>query len=254
MIEVREASSVEDIPYQSLQAKLCHTEDVHDVLLARLKFTRGGALRFLPGQFVQLTLPSGATALLPISSCPCESATIEMHLPLNHAESHQTRDSELLEAEFGQSLFGLNKRDRIGVTGPMGGVSVSQAPVAPQLFLATDIEFRHLQGLIEHLFNLDTESPIGLVWLNLNGRTPYRDNLCRSWADAMDNFNYWRGQSVAELQNQMSAEAMKKFVGATVYCASAPDDALHSVLRTTLKPNRIVPLNHLADNRYSSHD
>lgn len=246
VIEVHEASSVEDIPVQNLQAKICHIEHLDKVLLARLKFTRGNALRFLPGQCVQLSLPNDMSLTLPISSCPCESSVIEFHLISQGTGSLLEEANDRKEVEFGKSFLRLGSRDRVRVVGPFGGVAIAAAPCTPQLFLATGIEFRFLQGLIEQLFSLETAAPMALLWLGSDEIPRYRSNLCRSWSDVMDEFKYLSASSIGSLMEKIDTSMLNNFSGATIYCVGAEHEILSSLLQRGLECGQVIDLDRLA--------
>jgi CDP-4-dehydro-6-deoxyglucose reductase len=232
IIEVSEATSVEDIPRQSLQAKICQQKHIDNILQITLKFTRGNALRFLPGQFVRLQLPCNSAITLPISSCPCESSSIELHLHTKkdaYVYSNSANTDEVKEYAFADRLLKGSSRNKVLVDGPIGGVSLSKAPAKPQLFLAEGIEFRGLQGLIEQLFNLETDAPIALIWLSTQHTNHYRANLCRSWADAMDNFSYIPLDNITKLPNCFDSAFLDTYHNASLYHTHAESSLLSGI-------------------------
>ncbi len=245
VIEVSEANSVEDIPQQTLQAKICQQSQIENILQIKLKFTRGNALRFLPGQYVQLKLPCDTAITLPISSCPCESTTIELHLhtqKTDNALSECISNNTINEYEFCEKILTGNGPRRIEVEGPFGGVSLSKPPSNPQLFLAEGIQFRVLQGLIEQLFNLETESEIALLWASTKHTKHYRSNLCRSWADAMDNFTYIASDETKALSSSINTAFLEKYKNATIFHADADTPILAALKQAKLPVERTVDL------------
>jgi len=148
-IDVLVATSVDDIPEQQLQAKLCRIEHKPDVSIVAFKFTRGKALRFLPGQRVKLTLASGDTVELPIASCPCDAQYVEFHLFANTAHKDDS-------GQFGESVFSkINERKRVSI-----------------------------------MLNDESDVPCCLLWKASENVPQYRSNLCRSWHDAFDQFDF----------------------------------------------------------------
>lgn len=245
IIEVAEATSVEDIPQQSLQAKICQQNQIGDILQLTLKFTRGNALRFLPGQYVQLKLPCRTEITLPISSCPCESTTIELHLLTHNTDQGKSENipgNDVNEYEFAEKILNGPGRRKVEVNGPIGGVSLSTPPANPQLFLAEGIQFRVLQGLIEQLFNLETESEIALLWVSTEHTDHYRSNLCRSWADALDNFTYIPTDSVQALSKAAITAFLTRFKNATIYHCGADTSILSALSDMELPVEQAVNL------------
>jgi CDP-4-dehydro-6-deoxyglucose reductase len=77
----------------------------------------------------------------------------------------------------------------VRITGPSGGFVFDLASRAPVLFVAWADAFAPIKSLIQHAMSLEINETMRLYWVD--GDTGhYRDNLCRSWADAYDNFIY----------------------------------------------------------------
>lgn len=179
-LSVIEANSVKDIPFQEIKIKLCRIESADTVTIVGFKCIRGKAFRFMPGQKAQLKFSSGEAFILPIASCPCNAQYLEFHLPHHDYGLQACRLSALLKS-----------RDKVTVAGPFGDFTVTTNIQIPKLFVAMGEGFSSIQGLIEHLFNLDSEMPCALVWEATRKVGQYRHNLCRSWADAIDEFAYF---------------------------------------------------------------
>jgi len=73
------------------------------------------------------------------------------------------------------------------------------------LFLACDTGFAPIQGMIEHALALDNAPSLTLYWLAARAEDHYLDNLCRSWADALDNFHYTPVTVPAQQENFVDA-------------------------------------------------
>ncbi len=183
-IEVIEANSVHDIAQQQLKAKLCRIEHAKEVNIVSFKFTRGKALRFLPGQHASVTLPNTETFSLPIASCPCNAQFVEFHLPANTSVHHPLH-------QFTEQLMNTaTSRERITVTGPAGEFTLTSNTAKPKLFIAMGAQFGQLQGMVEQVLNSDLGTPCCLLWQATNTTPHYRANLCRSWHDAIDEFTF----------------------------------------------------------------
>ncbi len=186
-IEVVEANSPDNIPLQQLKAKLARVEQLQDVSIMEFKFTRGGALRFLPGQDALLDLPDGTRSQWPIASCPCNASLLELHVPSQAAECDARNTAA-------GSLLSLHGRDRLSVTAPTGSFTLKSGSEAGlpthHIFITEGLGFARAQGMLEHLFNLENEDRATLLWLATPQCGHYRHNLCRSWDDAYDNFSY----------------------------------------------------------------
>ena len=58
------------------------------------------------------------------------------------------------------------------------------------LFIAYDTGFAAIKSLIEHAFALEMPQAIYLYRIAMHPQANYLQNICRAWADAMDNFDY----------------------------------------------------------------
>jgi CDP-4-dehydro-6-deoxyglucose reductase len=58
------------------------------------------------------------------------------------------------------------------------------------LFVACDTAFAPIKGLLEHAMALELSERLYLYWLATRPTGHYLANLCRSWADALDDFTY----------------------------------------------------------------
>lgn len=167
----------DDIPLQRVPAKVRAVEALGPAMAAlHLTTPRSQRLRFLSGQSVTLTAPNGATVTVPVASCPCEGREVAVDL---------RRDG----TAFARALEGLGKGDTVVIEGPHGGARFREDRGRPVAFIGLDDGFAPLKSLIQHAMSLDFAAPMHLVWL-AGPAGHYRDNLCRSWADAFDTFTY----------------------------------------------------------------
>lgn len=248
-LEVIEADSPDDIPVQTLEAKLQTNESLLNVSVLRFKFKRGNVLRFLPGQSAMLTLPSGRRAILPISSCPCDATYTEFHvsqhlqLPVtlsantNNAIDKMPGSSQL----FVDELLSLKRLENIKVSGPYGTLNLSRKLTAPQVFLVSGIEFARVQGLLEHVFNIELEQDSCLVWAQ-DSTDLYRYNQCRAWHDAIDNFTFIPVEKDKSLSSLIDADWISMFNQATVYVADTTNQLLAGLKQLGFSPAKTVEL------------
>jgi len=180
VIEAREAHGAIDMPLQNIAAKVKSVSALtDDMRLLRLQTPRSNRLRFLAGQSVSLTLAGGATAACPVASCPCEERNLEFHI--------QRRPGDA----FAEDVFaGLNGVDTVRVEGPRGDFVLNEASSRPLIFIACGSGFAPIKSLIEHAMALDVAETLQLYWMADGNTGHYLNNLCRSWADALDNFRY----------------------------------------------------------------
>ena len=180
VLEAPEAQNSQQIPRQQITARVRNIEIVNnDVALLHLKTPRTRRLRFLAGQCVQLDGGQVATAIHPISSCPCDDMNLHFQIP------------RLAGDEFSDYIFDhLKKGDSIDIEGPMGDFVLNEDSSCPLVFIAWHTGFAPVRSLIEHAMALEIAGSMQLIWMARSKKDRYQDNLCRSWQDAFDNFQY----------------------------------------------------------------
>ncbi len=180
VIEAPEAGGVQDIPLQKISAKVKRLEQLSDdMLLLHLQTPRTNRLRFLAGQHVTLQAGSDMAEDFPVASCPCDDRNIEFHI---HKEPGN---------RFSDFVFNTLKRsDVVSIEGPKGDFVLREDSHRPLIFIACDIGFAPIKSLVEHAMALNAAESIHLYWIALHKGSHYLHNLCRSWADALDNFHY----------------------------------------------------------------
>ena len=155
-------------------------------------------MRYLPGQYARICLPKGDPLLLPIANCPCEPNYLEFHLPLSVYNSWA-----LTGVTAGSGTTRLRPRERISIDGPYGNFTIndsqkSENSVRGQTYLiALGEGFAAVKPLLEHIMTLDNDTPCTLIWIATDTVSQYKNNLCRSWADAFDCITY---QSLASIE------------------------------------------------------
>jgi CDP-4-dehydro-6-deoxyglucose reductase len=180
VIEAREALGAADMPLQSIEAKVKAVSPLgEEVRLLHLQTPRSNRLRFLAGQAVSLALPEGATASLPVASCPCDDRNLHFHV-------RRRAEDAFAERVFG----GLKGVDAVRIDGPRGDFVLNEESHRPLVFIAIESGFAPIKSLIEHAMALDVAETLQLVWFASAPGGHYLDNLCRSWGDALDNFHY----------------------------------------------------------------
>jgi len=190
VLEALEASGENDIPTQQIITKVKSINQPTDnMLIMHVQTPRIQRLRFLAGQSVTLSLgdPSVSTSSLtktasvdlPIASCPCDDRNLLFHIPCDS-------DSAFAEAVLSNS----KKGDAVTVTGPHGHFLFNEESERPQFYLAYGAGFAPIKSLIEHAMALEVPATMDLFWSVDKKADLYINNLCRSWDDALEDFNY----------------------------------------------------------------
>ena len=179
VIEALESAEAGDIPPQQIVAQVKAIQALNEnLMLLHLQTPRSNRLRFLAGQ--NLTLTAGeASAQMPIASCPCDDRNLHFHVARN------------AEDGFAQTVFSSIKAgDAVTLFGPWGDFVLRADSPRSILFLACDTGFAPIKSLLEHAMALEVSERLYLYWLATRPGGHYLANLCRSWADALDNFSY----------------------------------------------------------------
>lgn len=204
-LETEEAVSADDIPLQTVNAKVKKIERVSDhVIILTLKLPRSQRLRFLAGQHIELSLDTHLrdngtpiNAEYSIASCPCEPNSLDFHIPLKEEEPFANT-----------VIHNLKTNDPVSLIGPHGSFVLDEDSPNSLIFVAWDTGFAAIKSLIENAMSLDHADSIQLYWLTSKVENHYLDNLCRSWNDALDNFSY--KNIVTEPKTDVVAEALMK--------------------------------------------
>ncbi len=171
-------AGAQDIKVQQLAAKIKSVEVFNPQVAAlHLLAPRSQRLRYLAGQSVRLST-QGVSGRYAIASCPCE----ERHIEIQILRKPDDAFSELL-------FSGLKVHDSVEVQGPYGEFVLEDASTRPIIFVAFGVGFAPIKSLIQHAMSLDLAESMDLHWL-ADEAEHYQHNLCRAWADALDNFTY----------------------------------------------------------------
>jgi CDP-4-dehydro-6-deoxyglucose reductase len=170
-------AGADDIPEQQIATKVRAVERISDKVLAlHLTTPRSQRLRFLAGQSIHVEI-DGASGEYYVANCPCEDRQLTLHV---------RRDNQ----SFARKAFGdLGKEDVVRVQGPHGSNVFKLDSRRAALFVAWEDGFAPINSLIQHAISLEISESMRLYWA-ASHLGHYRDNLCRAWADALDNFSY----------------------------------------------------------------
>ena len=180
IISAEEAGSEQDIPQQSIQARVRKLENpISDLCILNIKTPRTQRLRFLAGQKVTLELPGIGSQIAHVASCPCEDMHLQFHIP---------RDAS---SPFAGHVFThLKPNDAINIEGPNGHFVLHEDETNPIVFIAFGEGFAPIKSLIEHAMTLDVTEHIELYWAVTDEQALYLHNHCRAWSDAFERFRY----------------------------------------------------------------
>ncbi len=180
VIEAEETGDVREIPLQQIMTRVRKIERLTPTMtILHLQTPRTQRLRFLAGQYVTLQGDDGSRADYPIASCPCDDRNLQFHI------------QRMPDNSFAERVFeGLKAGDPVSLQGPRGDFVLNESSPRDLIFIAGDTGFAPIKSLIEHAMALDVAERISLYWITSPANGPYLANLCRAWADALDNFDF----------------------------------------------------------------
>lgn len=180
VIEANEASEAGDIPRQQIEARVRRIDPAGDqVRVLHVQTPRTRRLRFLAGQSVNLAVGARQLAECPIASCPCDDRNLQFHIPRRPGDA------------FSEHVFdGLKVGDAVRLDGPVGALGFNDESRRPAIFLAWGTGFALIKSLLEHAMAIEVSTRLILYWIADSDGGHYMVNLCRAWADALDDFEY----------------------------------------------------------------
>jgi len=180
VLEALESLSVDDLPQQEIRADVCKVERLgEDIIQLKLRTPRTQTLRFMAGQRAHLTLEDGASAELPIASCPCNGRNLHFLVRL------------LPGNRFSQTLFcDLRQGQTVTVTGPSGRFVLEEESPEPAVFVAFGDGIAPIKSLLEHAVSIDVIESFHLYWGVPKLEAQYQAQWCRAMRESLDNFAY----------------------------------------------------------------
>lgn len=179
-IEAGEAKSAADIPFQTISAKISKIEQPHeDFRVLQLRTSRTKTLRFLAGQYVNISYKDGEHYQASIASCPCNGMVLEIHVA-------KKDDHPFVDHVFNDMKTG----EQVTIEGPFGDFHLDEESQRAIVMVGVDLGFAPLKSLIEHAIALEMEQVIQLYWVVTEQGSHYRENYCRQWEYALDTFIY----------------------------------------------------------------
>ena len=172
VLEAQEVSNAAEVQYQWIEAKVSGVTYLPgDIVVLQVHTPPSARFRFLAGQSATVSA-NGFSAELPVASCPCEEKRLEFHLPRQRMP------------------VSLHEGAPVNIEGPQGDFTLRTELSRPLLFVACGTGFAPIKSLIENAMALDVVEAMYLYWLAPSEEGVYLGNLCRAWADALDNFYF----------------------------------------------------------------
>ncbi|MBB2891986.1 2Fe-2S iron-sulfur cluster-binding protein [Flexivirga oryzae] len=209
----------------------------------RLIIALDAPMRFNPGQYLQLNLPSGDSRPYSIASTPADPTHVELHI----------KRTEGGAATEGWIFRELETGDSVSVSGPYGKFSFRPLRDKPVLLLGSGTGLAPLKSIVAHL--LETTEDTG--WENdvvlYHGVATRADLYDRDWfegvQDQVDWFSYRPVVSREECDGRQGrvpallTEDFPRAGGNTAYICGNPamvEDTLKALMKARLFPRDIL--------------
>lgn len=220
LVEAHEADKPADLPEQEIRVRVRRQIPLgDDIVLLNVQTPRTNTLRFMAGQRVRLTGDSGASAELPVASCPCDARNLEF----------------LLRRDVNAALIDDCDTDAaMTIEGPYGEFLLNEESFAPAVFLSVGDGIAQIKSLVEHSIAIDHAEMLHLFRIDDIPVGSHIGNLCRAWNDALDNFTYTRLPDTATPEQVLDAidKRVVDIEACTLYVACPQDwiDGLRAAL------------------------
>lgn len=197
------------------------------------------------GQYVQVTLSSGAVLPLSIANAKSKDHRLEFHL----------RHDPIMHPLADQLIKDLLKFKRLRFCGPFGRCTLQhvQKTAQPLLFLAGGTGFAPIQALLEAVLNTESKHLIKLYWGVKHPHEAYALTRLKQWKQQYAQFDYtivlsepaptWKG-AMGLVHHYCSAQH-PSFAAWLVF-ASGPFPMIQAA-RTTFLSQGLLPTHFISD-------
>jgi CDP-4-dehydro-6-deoxyglucose reductase, E3 len=171
IVVARLIASVTDVEIKTLPCRIAQlTPLAPDVAQVFLRLPAVEALRFHPGQYLDVLLDGGRRRSFSIASPPHDSDVLELHV-------RRVPGGGFTDGLFGASPVGSLLR----IEGPIGQF-VYQDNSSPLLMIAGGTGFAPLKSMLRHILEGGIDRPIHLYWGARLAHDVYEEKLVLEWA------------------------------------------------------------------------
>jgi NAD(P)H-flavin reductase/quinol-cytochrome oxidoreductase complex cytochrome b subunit len=151
------------------------TPDVMRVLLS----PSGEALRYYPGQYINVLLESGEKRAFSFATAPHAGGPIELQIRRVAGGKYTTHVFEHMKIG-----------EEVRFEGPLGTFFLREDSEKPMIFVAGATGFAPVKSMLEHAFHRGVRRRIYLYWGTRRPEDLYLKPLAEQWARAHDNFTF----------------------------------------------------------------
>ena len=165
---------------QTYQARVTHLELLaHDVMRVCLQIEDAKALRFQPGQYINIALPDGARRSFSFASPYRDGGSVDLHI------------RRVEGGRFTPGVFDTMRVDDVlHFEGPLGTFTLHEDSTQPIIFVAGSTGFAPVKCMVEHAFQTGMQRQMVLYWGVRSRADLYLADLAAQWARAHSNFRF----------------------------------------------------------------
>ncbi|TXH05712.1 MAG: 2Fe-2S iron-sulfur cluster binding domain-containing protein [Nevskiaceae bacterium] len=190
----------------------------HDVIELRLKLPKGDALRYLPGQYLDILLDDGRRRSFSIANAP-NGETLELHLRVAPG------------GKFARWVLDeMPDKAILRLEAPLGAFYIREDSSRPILIMAGGTGFSPAKAMLEDLLPRAAQRRVHLFWGGRAQADLYLDAEVRAWAARYPQFRYspvlaepdagWAGE--AGFVHEALLRAYPSLSGYEVYLCGPP--------------------------------
>ena len=150
----------------------------HDVIQLMLKLPKGDALRYLPGQYLDILLDDGRRRSFSIANAP-NGETLELHLRI----APGGRFARWVLEEMPEKAI-------LRLDAPLGAFYIREDSTRPILLMAGGTGFSPAKAMLEALLPRNSARSVHLFWGGRAQADLYMDAEVRAWAAQYPQFRY----------------------------------------------------------------
>lgn len=180
---VIEVSSIQPAVERTVKKMRVRVESIeslaHDVVRLMLKLPDNHGLSWLPGQYIEIILPTGERRSFSIANHFTGTPWIELHI------------RNLAGGLLSGKLFSqVKEKSLLQIEGPLGDFYLRKDSPRPALFVAGGTGFAPIKAIIEELVASGVDRPLHLYWGVRALRDLYLPALPQEWLRTVKDFCY----------------------------------------------------------------
>lgn len=217
ILESPEVTEFEGISIQKVIGRVMQKSvAAEDVVILTCMLAPGTEFKYLPGQYVDLTLANGVTRSYSMAKADAQDGNIELHIRL--VSSGQATPFIFNE---------LQPKNRVTLEGPYGSFYLRESE-RPIILLASGTGFAPIKALMEQMIATANQRSVHLFWGGRRQPDLYQNALCESWVASLPWFSYtpvlsdeaWNGRQ--GFVHRAVIEDYPDLSGHQVYACGAP--------------------------------